>query len=282
MIELKRSDDVGPGSATWVAERLTTMRSSVAWGSTAACVELIGWVYCVARYRAIALGLRGTELDDVVQDSMIRIAQALERSVVRRAEVDNPAAMLERITSRAVGESYHAHRMCGFAGAAPNGHNRDVDYPVRVSAGSVTGAFEQAFDGASSLQRAVDDLAELINDWSWQQLGVCLTKPAGDALVYVLDRLVAGVNRITLVTGGHSRLRVDPAMRHLGFSGDQAAAFGLWLLGRNDASRRITGVLDAALGDSDPGAAYLERWRREAIQHDFGSHRNDSSERLSA
>lgn len=269
-------------SGAWVAERLAMIHAGATRESAQACVELVTWIYEVARCCTRSHGLHGTEADDAVQDSMVRIAQALAPDEARLARASNPAALLVHTVARAVDEAYYVQRMCGFGGVAPNGQHAGTPYPERAGGGALVGALEGAVDDETSLRTDVDRVVGQVAQWVRRQVGIRLGQAALDGAVYVVDRLVAGISRTTLVTGGHSRLGVDPAMRHLGFTSAGAGAFGIWLLGRRDGSHNTVGLLDAALGGVLADAALVERWRAEALKHGFGALTNRAGELLSA
>jgi hypothetical protein len=117
----------------------------------------------------------------------------------------------------------------------------------------------------------VERAAHRIADWAARQLGLVPTANARDAVVYILDRLVAGVRRSSLLRGGHSRLAHDPAMRHLGFTPSSAHAFAVWLLGRSDGERAPTGVLNAALYGEAADEGTITRWRAVATRFGFAT-----------
>lgn len=257
------------GSVQWVAMRTSVLQADAEWASSAACYELLDWLYTVARRRAAALHLSTDERRDVVQDAMTPIVRAIDPAGGCLLSADNPAAVLERVAARAVAEARHRVRMAGLGGVPANGQNWRARYPRRVGGEVARRLFEQLPNPAFDNCGAVDAAAVQVRGWIAQHIGVTLTAEAFDALVYVLDRLVAGVSRSALVRGGNSSLRSDPAMWHLGFTQAGATSFGVWLLGRRDAQHNALSVLDAALG-SDVDKASVVRWHRVATAVGFG------------
>ena len=218
------------GSAEWVRARLATLVESDDWRATPECGEIFAWLYTVAAHRARRLSLRGHDLDEVVQDSMLRMVRALSTSTRTYLRAANPAAMLERIAIRAVAESSHNLRMYGYGGAASNGQNMTVMYPVRVGADSAEHAFDQVPAPVLRTGPDTEAVARHVARWVRKNVGVELTAPVVDAVIYVLDRMVSGVSRASLVRSSHGRLRVDPALSYLGLSEASAGGFAVGCL----------------------------------------------------
>ncbi len=258
------------GCQEWVAERASVLQEDAQWTSSVACHELLDWLYAVAARRASALPLSADERRDVVQDAMTPIVRALDPAAGCLASAGNPAAVLERVAARAVGEARHRVRMAGLGGVPANGQNWRARYPRRIGGEAARQLLEQLPTPVFDSCGAVDAAAIQVRAWIAEHLGVTLIADAFDALVYVLDRLVAGLSRSALVRGGNSSLRRDPAMRHLGFTDAAASCFGVWLLGRSDAQHNAPSVLDAAFGgDVDPVS--VERWRQVATAAGFAA-----------
>lgn len=259
----------GRGSASWVRASLLALGSGADWAERPECRELVDWLYVVVRHRARRAGIAVEECDEVTQDAMMRVARALTATRGSYAESDNPAAVLERVAARAVGESRHRVSMCGLGGMAANGRNWRARFPRKIGGEAARLIFEALPVVVCVEDTAVTDAAARIRDWITAEIGVRLNRSGMDALVYVMDRLVAGVSRSTLLRGGRSALGVDPAMQHLGFESEAASAFGVWLLGRGDAHHNAPSVLDAALDDRQVDQLTAERWRRDAVRHGF-------------
>jgi hypothetical protein len=254
-------DTRATGSSEW-ARRLLAQLSGVGWTERSACVELIEWLYAVARHRVRRLGVPPRVRADLVQDAMSVVFQTLHSKRGELTEHTNPASALELLVMHAAGEVYHTHLMAGFGGVAKNGRNWGKPCPRRSSTVNLDESL-----AAPPLMIHVDDRAaeatQRLSLWIVRNLGLKLTTAAVDATTYVLDRLRAGVSRSSLVRGGYSCLSTDPAMRFLGFDRESAGAFGRWLLGRTD--RNILGVIDAAMLGAAVDDVTRTRWRRIAI-----------------
>lgn len=258
------------GSAEWARRRLAVDPMDATWISTLDAAELLSWVQIVASHRARALGIDHANRADVVHDGLAVILSTVQRSRHRIASADNPAAVLERAAVRAVNAGRHRVRMAGLGGAQPNGRMWRAAYPVPVGGDAARRIFDNlpAAEGYASPE--VEQMAGRVSAWVATNLAVELSAGAVDAIVYVLDRLVAGVARASLTRGGHSGLGNDPAMRHLGFTPDDARGFGTWLLGRPDRPSVAPSVLDAVVDGASPEAALADRWRDEALRLRLG------------
>lgn len=259
------------GSADWVRDRLSDLPAGQARLDDAAARELIDWLYTVVRRRAGALSLPSDVRRDVAQEAMGPLVRALHSSRDRIAGADNPAAMLERVASRAVTAGRHRARMAGMGGVPANGQHWRATFPRQLGGDAALRVLESLPAPEHEPCRSVEDTAARLADWVSEYLGVALSARSVDAVVYVLDRMVAGVSRAALVRGGHSGLAVDPAMRHLGFDAQSAAAFGCWLLGRRDTEHNTPSVLDAFLDGGAPPSFVAERCRRQAIKFEFAA-----------
>ena len=266
MLEVRHD---GPGSQTWVREQLLVLRDDPLWAQRRECAQLVDWLHTVVHHRARKLGLGPDLSDELAQDAMTRVFRSLATSRDSFATADNPAAVLERVTARAVGESRHRIKMCGFGGVAPNGLNWRARYPRQIGGDAAQRIFDELPATANETDPAVADAAERVTVWVQTNLQVQLTDDAKHALVYVLDRLVSGVSRSTLVRGAHSGLGGDPAMRHLGFDPAAASAFAVWLLGRRDSHHNAPSVLDAALDGATTDELGFGRWQRDGLRVGF-------------
>ncbi len=263
------ADGSRAGSREWVRDRLAALPAGDRWAEDAAGRDLVQWLYTVVRRRVAAYALAPHERADVAQDAMSDVARTLATSRERIAVAANPAAVLERIAARAAGAARHNARMCGLGGAPPNGRNWRTRYPVRVGGEAARRICEQVPVPALDPCREVENAADVVVRWVADTLGITLTEDGRDAVMYVLDRLVAGVSRAALVRGAHSRLAADQAMRHLGFGPKEASAFAVWLLGRSDAHHHTPSVLDAALIGVHCERADIDRWREIATACSF-------------
>lgn len=261
-------DGALPGSPEWARTQMLAIAGS-GWADAGDGAELVDWLYTVAKRRARRLSLRGDDLAEVVQDSMVHVVRSISSSAQRYACAVNTAAVLERVVGIAVVDSCHCVRMRGYGGVHANGEHIHDRYPVRVSGVAGESALERPLAPSRIDLRPVEDLARRTTQWVRMRIGVELTPGAADAVVYVLDRLCGGLSRTSLLRGGHSRLRVDPAMRHLGLSERAAGGFAVWLLGRNDHPHQAPAVLDAALSDTEPPPMTIHRWRRNALRFGF-------------
>jgi DNA-directed RNA polymerase specialized sigma24 family protein len=258
------------GSSTWVQSQLSALGDEN-WTTRPECRELIEWLYTIVRHRAGGLGLPPYVRGDVAQDAMEPVVRALHRSRDRIAGADNPAAVLERIAARAVAAGRHRARMAGLAGVPANGQHWRAAFPRQVGGDAAVRVLDSLPVPDEEPCREVEDTARRLERWLFEHVGVALAPAAVDAVVYVLDRLVAGVSRAALVRGGHSGLALDPAMRHLGFESASASGFGCWLLGRQDAEHNAPSVLDAFLDGGAPERFVAERWRRQALKFGFAA-----------
>lgn len=258
-------DDERPGSCSWVRDRLEALPDGDEWAETAACKELIEWLHGIAKHRAAVAGVAHADRAEVAQDAMPRIVRALKYSRAGFASAHNPAAMLERVTARAVAAARHRVCMSGLGGVAPNGRNWRAPFP-RVLGGSTAARIIELLPASDeSPGRDVERTAAALAAWVREHLGVEMTDDAVHATVYVLDRLVTGVGRAALVRGGPAGLAGDPAMRHLGFEPTTSRRFARWLLGRTDPGHRAPAVLDAFLAGQATPLNVLEEWRRTAL-----------------
>lgn len=268
------------GSPTWVRDRLRALPADDSWTRTNACRDLISWLYPVAMHRAGMAGVPTSDRAEVAQDAMPRIISALKRSRARFARAGNPAALLERVTARAVSGGVHRMRMAGLGGVPPNGRHWRTPY-ARTLGGDLAQEILIALPSdADQPSFEVDDAAARIGTWVTVHLGVYLTADAVHAVTYALDRLVAGVSRGALARGGYVGLGDDPAMRHLGFTPQTSRVLARWLLGRTDRSRGFPSVLNAALLDEEVGSEVLAAWRRTAIEAGFAHDQNSAVTRL--
>jgi hypothetical protein len=117
----------------------------------------------------------------------------------------------------------------------------------------------------------IEDAARRADRWITTHVDVMLYEDSVEGIIFVLRQLGAGVSRGALTRGGHSSLRVEPAMRHLGFEPQAAGVFGMWLLGRKDPEHNATALLDAALDSEPADRRCLERWRRVALRWGFAT-----------
>ena len=255
----------GQGSAEWVRARLASMRGERCWDGREA-EELLGWLRLVAARRAREVMER--DRHDVLQNALIEILRAVQQSARDFANADNPAALLERVVDRAIRRARHEASMNGFGGVPANGRNWRKAYPRHLGGEAAMRVLAELPAPVMQPSVAVERVASRIAEFVLEQVEVELSAEAIDAIVYVLDRLVDGVSRATLVRSAHSGLRADPAMRHLGFEAGAAAAFASWLLGRDDGAHSGPSVLDAFLnGEAAPSA--VARWRRQSIAFGF-------------
>jgi hypothetical protein len=255
----------GQGSAEWVRARLASIRGARCWDAGDA-EELLGWLRIVAARRAREVPER--DRPDVLQNGLIEILRAVQQSAREFANAENPAALLERVVDRAVRRARHQASMSGLGGVPANGRNWRKAYPRHVSGDAAMRVLTELPASVSEPCLAVERVACRIAEFVLERVEVELSADAIDAIVYILDRLLDGVSRATLVRSAHSGLRGDPAMRYLGFEAGAAAAFGCWLLGRDDGAHRGPSVLDAFLdGEAAPSA--VAQWRRQSIAFGF-------------
>jgi DNA-directed RNA polymerase specialized sigma24 family protein len=259
------------GSSAWVAVRLTAGVEAGSWTQGLPCRELIDWMQGVVLHR-LARGSVGSEgVQDMAQDAMVSILEALNTSRAEFARADNPAALLERIAERACAEACHRARMQGLGNLHPNGRNWRVRPPQPIGGTKAQWIFENLPRPAYLPDPDVEAAAQRADRWITAHVGVTLSEDSVEAVIFVLGRLVEGVSRSSLTRGGHSSLRVEPAMRHLGFEPDAASVFGVWLLGRTDAEHSAAAVLDAALDGEPADQRCLDRWRRIALRYGFAT-----------
>jgi len=283
-------DDADPqgasrvGSGDWVRSQLSALPPGAEWGEHPAGRELLQWLSAVVRHRAASSNLLSYERADIAQDAMLPILRTLAGSRERIEGADNPAAVLERVAARAVAAGGHRARMAGLGGVAANGQNWHARYPRQIGREAALRMLAELPTPVHESCRQVEDAGTRVARWVCAQLGVRLTEDAVHAVVYVLDRLVAGVSRGALLRGAHSGLGTDPAMRCLGFRSPAASAFGVWLLGRHDAGHNAPSVLNAALYGEAPDNLSVERWRRVALRAGFaiGNQRHAQMDRPNA
>lgn len=265
-----------PGSPSWVRERLRAMPADDGWSRVDACRELIGWLYPVAVHRAGMIGVPPSDRREVAQDAMPSIVSALKRTRAQIANANNPAALLEHITARAISGGAHRLRMAGMGGVSPNGRHWLTPGVYTLGGDLGWDLLEAVPYGPDRPCREVEQAAAQVARWVAAHLDVRLNPDARHAVVYVLDRLAAGVGRAALVRGGHTALADDPAMRHLGFEPSGSRTFARWLLGRSDARHGLPSVLDAAVLGKAFGPDVLADWRRAAIQAGFAVEGRDA------
>jgi len=227
----------------------------------------------VVHRRIRLIGAAWHEFDDITQAAMAPIVATLVRSRDRLLRADNPAAVLERVAARGVAAGRHRVRLAGLGGVHENGRHWRANYPRVIGGDQAQQIFQELPAPVFEPCREIDDAAARVDRWVLTTLAVQLSSDAWDAVVYVLDRLVDGVSRAALLRGGHSALGNDPAMRHLGFTPAGGAAFGVWLLGRQDPAHNAPSVLDAVLLSEEAAASSIVRWRREAVRYGFGTAR---------
>jgi hypothetical protein len=160
--------------------------------------------------------------------------------------------------------------MQGLGGLPPNGRYWRVRPPRSIGGAKAVWIFENLPRPEYVPETAIEDAAQRANRWIAAHLGVVLTADAVEGVIFVLRRLTE-VSRSSLTRGGHSSLRVEPAMRHLGFEPDAAGVFGVWLLGRTDAEHNAAAVLDAALDGEPADQRGRDRWRRIALRYGFAT-----------
>jgi hypothetical protein len=232
---------------------------------------LIDWLYVVARHKAGRSQAAAHAHADIVQDSMMSIFTSLIGSRQKLADADNPAAMLETITARAVAAGQHRTHMSGFGGVAPNGQHWKDRYPRPIGGTAALRILDEVPAVHDTPSPHAPRVAGQVADWAAAHLRVLLTDDALHATVYVVDQIVSGVSRAALVRGGHSCLTRDPALRHLGFSARAAGTFAKWLLGRRDPGHVAPSVLDAALADRVPDDIQVQAWRQTALVARFAT-----------
>ena len=254
------------GSAEWVRALLLDL-STDDWARRPACADLVEWLYDVTRNRARRMGAPPRAQGEIVQDVVSSVVMTLHGRRVALAAHTNPASALEFLVIHGMHEVVHDHQMHGYGGVAKNGRNWVKPRPRQSTAFNI----DESLAAPALLLHADDRIAAAahrLHDWVERQLRLRLTASALDATTYVLDRLRAGKSRTTLLRGGHSSLRHDPAMQHLGFDPESSSAFGTWLLGRPE--RRVLGVIDAAVLEIHAGDRVCARWRAVALRSGFG------------
>jgi DNA-directed RNA polymerase specialized sigma24 family protein len=261
----------GRGSKEWVALRLVDENQGRDWAQGRACCELIDWMHGVVLHRLARSRFGSEGVKDIAQDAMVSILEALNRSRIEFARADNPAALLERIAERACAQACHQARMQGLGALPPNGRNWRLRPPRPIGGAKALWIFESLPGPVYLPETDVEDAARRADRWIATRVGVMLSEDSVEAVIFVLGRLAEGVSRSSLTRGGHSSLRVDPAMRHLGFDPDAAGVFGVWLLGRKDPEHNAAALLDAALDGEPADQRCLDRWRRIALRYGFAT-----------
>jgi DNA-directed RNA polymerase specialized sigma24 family protein len=261
--------DLSRGSSEWVRARLAASVGADEWAERPAGREMVDWLQAVVLHR-LARGILGSEgIRDVAQDAMVSILEALGTSRAEFARADNPAAVLERVAGRACAEACHRARVQGFGALPPNGRSWRVRPPRQIGGAKALWIFDNLPVREYVPETSIEDAAQRADRWVTAHVGVTLTADSVEAIIFVLRRLKSGVSRSALVRGGHSSLRADLAMRHLGFEPQAAGVFGVWLLGRKDAQHNAASVLDAALDREPVDERCLDRWRRVALRSGF-------------
>ena len=258
------------GSRTWVRARLHLLADVDDWAERPASHELIDWLQAVVLHRLAKSSLGSQGIRDIAQGAMVSILEALQTSRAEFARADNPAALLERIAARACAQACHRARMHGLGALPANGRNWRVRPRQHLGGAKAMWIFENLPRPEYLPDTDIEDAAQRADRWITSQVGVTLTEDSVEAVIYVLRRLTAGVSRSALTRGDHSSLRMDPAMRHLGFEPQAAGVFGVWLLGRRDAEHNAAAVLDAALDREPINQRCVDRWRRTALRFSFG------------
>jgi DNA-directed RNA polymerase specialized sigma24 family protein len=263
--------DATRGSSNWVRVRLVEGVGVDDWAQGLAGRELIDWLQAVVLRRLGRSSLGSEGIQDIAQDAMVSILEALNTSRAEFARAGNPAAVLERVAERACAEACHRARMQGLGGLPPNGRHWGVRPPQPIGGAKALWIFENLPRPEYLPDPDVEAAAQRADRWITAHVGVMLSEDSVEAVIFVLGRLVDGVSRSSLTRGGHSSLRVEPAMRHLGFEPDAAGVFGVWLLGRTDAEHNAAAVLDAALDGEPADQRCLDRWRRIALRYGFAT-----------
>ena len=261
----------GRGSGSWVRQRLLAAPDYDTWRATPEARELVDWLRIVAGRRTGRLRIDEIDRADVVQDALEWALSSLRRSSREIAGKDNPAAALEFVVSRGVAQGRHHVRMAGVAGARANGRGWHAPFPSllhgEMAALVMADLLEDDFGESQFMEQFVQRLVE----WVVANLGIVITDDAAHAVMYVLDRVVAGAGRSALLRGEHSALTRDPAMRYLGFTPAAARRFAVWLLGQSTRTRTWPSLLDAVVEGRRPDAPSLSHWRREALKYGFGT-----------
>jgi DNA-directed RNA polymerase specialized sigma24 family protein len=241
------------------------------WAERPAGRELIDWLQAAVLHRLARSSLGSEGIRDIAQDAMVSILEALGTSRAEFARADNPAAVLERVAARACAEACHRARVQGFGALPPNGRSWRVRPPAQIGGAKALWIFDNLPVPQYVPDISIEDAAQRADRWITAHVGVTLTADSVEAIIFVLRRLESGVSRSALVRGGHSSLRADLAMRHLGFDPQAAGVLGVWLLGRKDAQHNAASVLDAALDGEPVDQRCLDRWRRDALRYGFGT-----------
>ena len=255
------------GSAEWVRRRVAEL-SDDGWTARPECLELVQWLYAVARHRVRRLGAPTSVRGDLVQDVMSSIFHTLESKRHELSQHGNPAAALEVLVVHSASEAYHNYLMAGFGGVAKNGRNWGKAFPRRISFTNLDESLA-APPLAIRVSDETADAAQRLSLWITKNLALRLTAEAVDATTYILDRLRAGVSRSSLVRGSYSCLTNDPAMHFLGFDRESSAAYSRWLLVRPD--RNVLGVIDAASFNAAADNLMRTRWRQVALGFGFAN-----------
>jgi hypothetical protein len=160
--------------------------------------------------------------------------------------------------------------MTGLGGAAPNGRSARIAYPTAIGGDVALRIMDALPVVESEASPEVERMADRVSAWVAVSLGVELSSDTVDAIIYVLDRLIAGVTRGSLRRGGSSALRNDPAMCRLGFTPVAAARFTSWLIGPDSRTGPRPSVLDAVIDPGGTGDLPLARWRDQALRLGLG------------
>lgn len=261
--DVGRATSIRPHSGEWVRARLLALDEAGDWRDNG---ELLDWLRLVAERRARDVPRHDRR--DVVQDALIDILRIVQESLPRFVAASNPAALLERVVARRVGHARHRASMTGLSGVSANGRNWRKRYPRHLGGIAAIRVMSEIATAPSAPCVEVARTASRLAEYVHEEVGVVLSDDAIDALTYVLDRLAGGVSRSTLVRG-HTGLRTDPAMAHLGFCPTSAGGFGCWLLGRTDGRHDAPSVLDAFLDGRSAAPNVAAGWRRQAIAFGF-------------
>ena len=209
--------------------------------------DLIQWLYVISGRHAWRRRVRASDRADVVQAAVSDAYMDVVRTRGNLQNAVNPAASVETIVRRAVAGAHHEASMAGFGGAPPNGQHWHDEFPRQVG-GVAADRMIQALPLLSHRSSGcIPATGARIRDWIAVELRIELSGDAVHAVEYVLDRLVAGVSRRSLLRGGHSALTRDPALGYLGFTPTTARLFASWLLGTGSADAPPA-VVDVAIG----------------------------------
>jgi hypothetical protein len=261
----------GRGSGSWVRQRLLAASDYDTWRATPEARELIDWLRIIAARRTGRLRIDVIDRPDVVQDALEWALSSLRRSFREMAGKDNPAAALEFVVSRGVAQGRHHVRMAGIAGARANGRGWQAPFPSLLHGEMAALVMGDVLEDECVESQFMEQFVHRFVEWVVADLGILITDDAAHAVMYVLDRVVAGAGRSALLRGGHSSLTSDPAMRYLGFTPTAARRFAVWLLGQSTRTRIWPSLLDAVVEGRSPDAMSLAHWRREAIKYGFGT-----------